>query len=170
MNKRLTFLFLVLIISLYVFITLNYPEQKEEFVKNKTITNYSDLLFHYNVIKYPSNVSVTRLEENVTLGFVTDEWNLNFGMVPVNLSYAKRFIMIKNSEEKSQKISFEVHGSIKPLVVFNKNNFVLSKDETEEVEVYLFTNSTKVGNYSGEIYVKIQKPKYDFLYSVLGWS
>jgi hypothetical protein len=99
----------------------------------------------------------------VTLGFVTDPWNLKFGIVPGNGSYIRRYINIKNSNEKYDKIKLKVFGNISPLVNFSRNEFVLNENESAVIEVRLKTDSAEYGNYSGEIDLIVKVPKYDFL-------
>ena len=71
-------------------------------------------------------------------------------------------------ESKKVKVSFEAYGSISQLLGFSGNGIILLPGESATVKVFLkTTNSTQVGNYSGEVDVVIQKPKYDFLYSIL---
>jgi hypothetical protein len=153
----------VIILFIYLFIiAIQEPAEPTEFVTNKTILNYSNLFFTYKIIKYPTNVEiVSPLKGNVTLGFVTDPWNLNFGIVPGNGSYVKRFISVTNLKEKYNKIKLKTYGNITLLVNFSKNDFVLN--ESAAIEVNLYTDTAEFGNYSGEIDVIIKVPKYDLL-------
>ena len=152
------------IIFLFFIINLQEPPEPKEFVKNKTFTNYSTLFFNYKIIRYPSSVEIEPEEENETLlGFVTDSWNLNFGIIPGDGSFIKRNIEIANLEEVNIKIILKVYGNMSSLIFFRKNNFVLKPNERAVVDVFLFTNDTLQGNYSGEIDLIAQKPIYNFL-------
>jgi hypothetical protein len=77
-----------------------------------------------------------------------------------------RFINLANFKEKDAKISFKVYGNISPFVKFNKNDFILHPNENLTVEVSFHAEGVKIGNYSGEIDVVVQRPKYDFLYAL----
>lgn len=142
------------------------PSEPRDFVKNMTLTNHSDLFYDYEIRKYPSSVEIRLPEpqkENVTLGFVIDPWNLNFGIIPTNGSYVKRNIELANVKGGATRISFNVFGNIIPLVSFSDNDFILNRGERVTIDVYLFTKNVAPGNYSGEIDVVARKPKYDFI-------
>lgn len=165
---------LVLIIALFL-IALPARIQEtepEEFVENMTFTTYSDLFFDYEITRYPTGVEITPskfLEKESVIGVVIDPWNLKFGIVPTGGSFVRRYVELTNVMERAGKVSFKVYGNIKPLVSFSKNDFILHENENSTVTVFLSaTNVT--GNFSGEIDVIAQKPKYDFLYKILGWD
>ncbi len=49
------------------------------------------------------------------------------------------------------------------MIKFSDNNFLLSKDAPNPIEITLETkNSTLLGNYTGEIDIIVKKPKYGF--------
>lgn len=98
------------------------------------------------------------------IGVVVDPWNLNFGIIPVGKNFGTRFIDLENPTDKDVKINFKVYGNISPFVNFTKNDFILHKKEKITIEVKFYAEQAKIGNYSGEIDVIIQKPKYDFIY------
>jgi hypothetical protein len=159
---------LVLIIAVvaFLFIFSKEPPAPEEFVNNKTIENYSTFFYNYEILRYPSNVEIMPIEntnENVVLGFVTDPWNINFGIIPGNGSYATRTIEISNKEERNNEITLNVYGNISPLVVFSKNRFVLKPNEKASIEVFLYSKDSEPGNYTGEIDILSKKPIYNFL-------
>ncbi len=134
------------------------------FVTNKTVVNYSTLLFNYEIARYPSSVEITIIDVNETvLGFVTDPWNLNFGMIPGNGSFVKRNIELANTDEKDIKIILKAYGNISSLVVFSKNNFILKPGEKVSIDIFLYSKNFEPGNYSGEIDVIAQKDIYNFL-------
>ena len=169
MKERISLLLVVvglLVILLFSSIFSFGPPEPKEFVKNMTFSNHSDLFYNYEINKYPSSVEI-RLpkpeKENITLGFVIDPWNLNFGIVPANGSYVKRSIELANVKGGATRISFNVFGDIIPLVSFSDNDFILNRGERVTIDVYLFTKNMKPGNYSGEIDVVARKPKYDFI-------
>jgi len=162
-EKRL----IALIIALLLLLLLLGKPQPTEFVTNKTFTTYSDLFFNYEISKYPSRVEIAKAEpakEKITIGLTVDPWNLDFGIIPEGKNFGTRFINLANLKEKDAKISFKVYGNISPFVKFNKNNFILHPNENLTVEVSFHAEGAKIGNYSGEIDVIVQRPKYDFLY------
>jgi len=165
--KKETKIFLILLTVLFlILISLQELPEPQDFVKERTFTNYSNLFFYYEITRYPSGVEVvssTPIDENVTLGFVVDPWNLNFGIVPTNGSYVKRHIELTNLREIPTRINLKVYGNITPLVSFSENNFVLHENEKVTIDVYLFTNNTEIGNYLGEVDVIAKKPRYDFI-------
>ena len=136
--KERTGLFLIIVSIVIVLIFSSFfsfgPPEPTAFVKNMTFTNHSDIFYDYEINKYPSSVEIRLLEpekENVTLGFVIDPWNLNFGIIPANGSYVKRNIELANVKGGATRISFNVFGNILPLVSFSDNGFIL-KSSTEE--------------------------------------
>jgi hypothetical protein len=157
----------VSIVSIVVltYILWNYFSTPKEFVTNETFVKQSGLLFDYEITKYPSNVEIILpQEQKLTIGFVVDPWNLNFGIIPTGGSYGTRHVIITNYEENKAKIELKAYGTIRPLVSFSKNNFVLGSKESATVDVFLnTTNSTQPGNYTGEIDIVTKKPKHPFL-------
>lgn len=155
----------VVIICSFIFTNLQEPPEPKEFVKNKTFANYSTLFFNYEITRYPSSVEIKsiKLNETTIIGFVTDPWNINFGIIPGNGTFVKRNIELTNLKDKDSKIILKTYGNITPLVSFSKNNFILHTKEKVSIDVFLFSNKTEIGNYSGEIDIIIQKPIYNFL-------
>jgi hypothetical protein len=159
-------LVLIIIVVAFLFIFSKEPPAPEEFVKNRTVENYSTFFYNYEILRYPSNVEIKPTEninENVVLGFVTDPWNINFGIIPGNGSYATRTIEISNKEDIDNEITLKVYGNISPLVVFSKNRFILKPNEKTSIEVFLYSKDSEPGNYSGEIDVLSKKAIYNFL-------
>jgi len=157
----------VVIFLLFIFL-ISYKPEPKEFVTNRTFLSYSDLLFNYEVSKYPSSVQVSSVkptQEKITLGVVTDPWNLNFGIIPAGNNSVKRLIDLVNKKGKDAKVNLKAYGSISPFVIFSKNNFFLHPKENISVGIDFYAASAKIGNYSGEIDVIVQRPKYDFLYN-----
>ena len=159
---------LVVIIAVvaFLFIFSKEPPAPEIFVENRTVENYSTFFYKYEILRYPTNVEIMPIEnvnENVVLGFVTDPWNINFGIIPGNGSYATRTIEISNKEEVVNEITLKVYGNISPLVVFSKNEFALNPGEKSSIEIFLYKKDSQPGNYSGEIDILSKKPIYNFL-------
>jgi hypothetical protein len=161
------YLILAIVTATIIIVLLNNRSQPE-FVANRTVLTYSDLLFDYEVTKYESRAEVTGVypsNKNLTLGVVVDPWNMEFGSIPYGNNTGTRFVSLENLKEKESKVSFVVYGNISHFVDFSKNNFILHSNETTMVEANFHANSSKIGNYSGEIDVMIKTPKYNFLYS-----
>jgi hypothetical protein len=154
----------IVVLAIFLFIATQEPSEPRELVNDKTVSNYSNLLFDYKILRYPTSVEIVSIsEENINLGIVTDPWNIRFGSVPGNGSYVKRFISIKSSNSNYSKIRLKAYGNITPLVNFSKNDFALNGNESSAVEVALYTDSAELGNYTGEIDVIAKTPKYEFL-------
>jgi len=164
-GKILLIAVILIFISLFILNSFQEPPEPKEFVKNKTVANYSNLFFKYETLRYPSNVEIMPLENfnGTILGFVTDTWNLNFGIIPGNGSFVKRNIELSNLEERNIKIILKAYGNISPLVVFSKNDFILKPDEKVTIDVFLYSKDFKNGNYTGEIDLIAKKSIYNFL-------
>jgi hypothetical protein len=164
MSKGILIILLLIAASLLI---LNYTNKPKEFVKNQTFVVTSDLLFIYETTKYPSKVQIIESgKTNLTLGLVTDPWNLDFGIIPKG-GYSTRHVDLNNNEKNKVRVYFEVYGDIKPLVSFSKNNFILNPNEAVRIDIFLKTNETKIGNYYGEIDVIIKKARYEYSLSLL---
>ncbi|MEM7817044.1 MAG: hypothetical protein QXZ20_03965 [Candidatus Aenigmatarchaeota archaeon] len=157
MKNEIIVFMIVLIVFLY-FLSTQEPPEPKDIVSEKEVLNYSSLLFNYKVIRYPTSVEITKPEENINVGLVTDPWNLNFGSIPGNGSSVKRYIAITNLEKKYSTIKLKVYGNISSLISFNKNDFTLN--ESTAVEVILNSTNANFGNYTGEIDIIIKVPKY----------
>ncbi|MEM3393687.1 MAG: hypothetical protein QXY79_01405 [Candidatus Methanomethylicia archaeon] len=168
MKKKTLLLFISILLILLILLT-NFPYQPRGLIENRTFEKHSDLLFTYEITRYPTSAQVlpnTLNQEKLTLGFVIDPWNLNFGIVPPGQNFVTRFIELTNLKDKNAKILLKVYGNISSFVNFTKNNFILKPNETITVEVNFYAEKVEIGNYSGEIDVVVQRPKYDFLHNL----
>ena len=164
--KIIAIFVLVLVIVAFLFIFSKEPPTPEGFVTNRSVENYSTFFYNYEIVRYPSSVeimSVENITETVILGFNTEPWNINFGIIPGNGSYATRTIRVSNKEDSDTEIILRTYGNISPLVVFNSNNFILKPGENSSIDISLYTKDSDPGNYSGEIDVLSKKPIYNFL-------
>jgi hypothetical protein len=156
----------IIVLAVIVFgYSLGGPLEPKDFVSNKTYSNYSNVLYSYEILRYPSNVEIMNLDlrkENATLGFVTDSWNINFGSIPGNGTYVKRNVEFSNRKDSPSKIELRAYGNISSHVSFSQNDFILNPGDKVSVDIYLFSNSTKSGNYTGEIDVIAKKAIYNF--------
>ena len=124
----------------------------------------SNLLFNYEIVKYPSSAEIVPAipGKNITIGVDISPDNLNFGKIPGNGSISTRFINVTNLDADA-KLYLEAVGSIKPYVIFDRNYFDLKSNEKVDITLYFNTTNAAIGNYSGYIYLVVERPKYDFL-------
>jgi hypothetical protein len=154
----------LIVIVMFFFIASMGPFEPKEFVSEREVLNSSSMIFSYNIIRYPTSAEVLQYSgENISMGFVTDPWNIKFGSVIGNGTTVKRFIGIKSSAGKYSRINIRAYGNITPMVGFSKNNFILSENESVAIEVMFDTQNASYGNYSGEIDVVSKTPKYNLL-------
>jgi hypothetical protein len=161
-------LFGAVIALVAIMVWQSIPVEREPAL-NRTFERTSDLFFDYEITRYPSNVEITSTEgQNITIGIVTDLWNLNFGIIPNGGSYGTRHVSVSNMDDKAVKVSLNAFGSIEPLISFGGNDVMLKPGDSASFNIYLnTTNSTIPGNYTGEIDINVEKPKFNFLYSFL---
>jgi len=161
----ISFVFLVFFILLLAgSITPYYKDS----ITNMTFKTYTNILYDYEIVIYPSNAEVSYVEpgqEKLGIGVVTDLWNLNFGSIPPNSSYT-RYIDLTNIGEKDAKVVFKVYGNITPFVGFDYKNFILGSKENATVKIIFNSISAEVGNYTGRIDRIVKIPKYNFLYAL----
>jgi len=145
-----SFLIVILILLIFVLIGLTFN---------------TDKIFYTFELENEYETKVSIIEQQNTsdifLGITTD--NLEFGVMPRE-SVSKRFLNLTNNDDTDYKIILISKGNITPFVNFEKNDFILHKDETVKITVFL--NSSPVvnlGNYTGEIYVISKRPRFLFL-------
>lgn len=134
-------------------------------VANRTIETYSDAFFDYELIRYPSRAEIAdprKFSEEFSIGFNLDPWNLDFGLIPGNGSFSKRFINLTNNGNDA-KVVLATYGNISDMISFSSNNFMLKKSAKSSVDVSFNTGRFLEGSFGGEIDVIIQKPKYVFI-------
>jgi len=142
------------------------------FVTNVSFNVTEDLFFIHEIVKYPTNVTVVKLEDSseVPIGITGDPWNINFGVLPVGVR-GKRTINIANYKQPVFRIKIVCYGDICHMITFDKNDFLLHEGEEAQVVATLDTSlSPFSGDYKGEIDVISDRPKYSFISSILGWS
>lgn len=154
---------LIILLVAFLFVATLGPPDPKEFASNQSASNYSNLMFNYEIIRYPTGAEIVSSNDNVSLGFVTDPWNIKFGIVPGNGSYEQRFVSIKNNKAIASRIIMKTYGNITPFVNFSSSDFLLDSGQSSAIEISLYTGSAPFGNYSGEIDVISKTPKYGFL-------
>jgi hypothetical protein len=164
MRTEMILFLAVVVIVLFSVGYLQGPKAPETFVDNKTVSNYSTLFFDYEIVRYPSNAEIKQVDsEGIILGFVTDPWNINFGVNPGNGSYSTRTIELANKKDKKIKITLKSYGNISDKIVFGKNNLILEPNENVSIDIVFQSREYEAGNYSGEIDLIVKKPIYNFL-------
>lgn len=163
--KTETVLFLIVVVAIAFYASyIQEPGAPEVFVENKTVSNYSTMFFDYEIVRYPSNAEIKNIDsEGIILGFVTDPWNLNFGVNPGNGSYSTRTIKLTNKKDKNVKIILKSYGNISDKIVFGKNDLVLAPNESVSIDIVFQSKNYSAGNYSGEVDLIAKKPIYNFL-------
>ncbi len=173
--KKITLVIITMVIVVAILAVMSIPPE----LAPDRITGYmmtmkkSDLMFVYEVMRYPASGEIIKPEgfnESIKVGIASDTDALNFGRVPGNGSYLKRYVHLNNTKE-ALKVSLKAYGNITPLIEFDENDFVLHKNESVEIGIVFNTvNAKAYGNYTGEIDIIFKKPQYGFLYSFLGWT
>lgn len=126
---------------------------------------FYNLLFEVTTISFTSKAKVfDPREENLTIGFSNDPNILDFGVLPGNGSYSKKYIKIENPFDEKIKVEVRVKGNISSKVFLPKNNFWLNEKERSELEIYFFSNQTLSGYFEGMVDLAIKKPRYGFVY------
>jgi hypothetical protein len=130
------------------------------------LTEKTGKLFYVFKLEKNYTTKVSIIEEkntsNIFLGITGD--NLEFGVIPLK-AVSKRFFNLSNNDNvKDYKILLTVKGNISSMVNFDKNNFILRKEESATITVFLDSSlALKPGNYTGEISVISKRPKFSFL-------
>ena len=164
MKKNIAILLLAAVAI--ILIGISDPAQPKGIVDNKTVETFTNLLFEYNTIRYPAVGEVVQtggLNQNVTVGFATEDWRLNFGAVPANGSYSTRTVSMQNTKDANVLVMLRSHGNISDLVSFDKNDFVLEPNESAIVSIVM-KSQNDIGNYTGEIDITTKKPIYNYNY------
>ena len=135
-----------------------------------------DALFVYEIARYPAYGEILNLEvvnESIGIGLSSDTDALDFGKMPGNGSFSKKFILVNNTNNDAVLVSAKIYGNITPLISFDRNDFVLHINESAEIGAYFKTKTDNqsfgAGNYSGELDIVIKRPQYEVLYWFLGW-
>ena len=159
LSKKIYFLIISIIFLVLILAGMQRPALSAE----KLFA--SNLLFNYEIKSYPSSAEVTPSipGKNISIGVDISPDNLNFGIIPGNGSISRRFLNLTNLQDKDAKVYLAAIGSIKPFVGFDKNDFIIKSNEKIDITVYFNTTNADIGNYSGDIYLVVERSKYDFL-------
>ena len=132
LRKNKSLLFLLLMISIVVFVFINNLPLSKEVISAEFV-----------------------LGEN--MGFDLSPGKLNFGkIIPGNS--ASREIVVENNFDKTVKISIKSSGEISKNLIVSDNNFILNPSESRNVTFSLYTNDlTESRYYKGEIIIVSKK-------------
>lgn len=169
MKKKILLVLLVLLVILLGFLISEFSSTPKEFVTELTTSRSEDLFFTYEITKYPSYVEIVqyRPESDILIGVSVDPWDLNFGILS-NVTRGRKYLILSNLEGENAKISLKSYGNISSMITFEKNDFIIHKNENMTITVFIKPlDTTKPGNYTGEVDVIAKIPKYDFMYYLL---
>ena len=160
-----SFLILVLILLFFALFELTFTTG---FIANLLIKRMENLVYVFELRNnYKTQVSILEQQNisDIFLGVTVD--NLEFGEIPVN-SVIRRFLNLDNKDEIDYKVLLIVSGNISPMISFDKNDFILPKENNMTVTVILDSSiAPKPGNYTGEVSVLSKKPRFLFLSSFM---
>ncbi len=143
--------------------------ETQYFVDERSVDSYSNMLFTYSTIRYPTQVEVVDIPRdtlNFTLGVNVDTDMLDFSAIMMGGS-VKRQINLSTRDGKPSKIMVKAYGSIAPFLSFDKNNFLLHGQD--HVFITLDTQAYPTGNYSGEVDVIVQRSNSGIMQNILGY-
>ena len=142
---------------------IRQPPEPRSFVTTKQFETARNLLFSYEITRYPTGViTVPPDKDTMKIGVIADPWNLYFGRIPrgEGVSASHRFVSLKNENEGAM-IQLSAYGNITPYISFSKNDFILEKGENATVDIqFRLDDTTVLGNYSGEIDVIVSRPVF----------
>lgn len=159
---------LVAVLAVLAFFMASYyePANVGADVSNKTLETSSNLLYSYEVTKYPSSAEVSNprpVNSTLTLGVAVDTSNLNFGIIPAGENTGKRSLQLANLEDAPAMVTIVDSGSVAPFVTFDRNDFVLQPRENTTVDAVFHADNASIGSYDGQIDVIVKRPKFAFL-------
>lgn len=123
-----------------------------------------NFLFKHLEIHYQTKASVLPFLEKV--GVSVDIDKIDFGIAAKGMQIRK-VLNVTNSETLLAKVKVKVIGNISKFVKIEPNNFLLSPNNTQAITLEFF--GKEIGNYTGEIAVRIEVPKYKFMEDFLRW-
>jgi hypothetical protein len=149
-----------------VLVVLNAKPLPRGIATARTVDTYSDMFFSYTEIRYPAKVEVVKMEnsDNITLGIDVGTDEFDFSRLAAGSSVRKT-ITLSSRDNLPSKIIAEARGNIAPMIRFEKNNFVITGNDT----LPLVMDSAGFGNYTGEVSVVIQRSRFDLLRNLLGY-
>lgn len=156
---------LILAVLALLIIVLWPRGERELQIGNVTVKVRDGILFKRETTKYPARIFVTEHLEK--LGVSIDPHELHFGRVAPNMSVRKR-LNVHNGYDLPVKVNLVARGNISAMLSFEPRDFILQPNQSQEVEVKAVART--VGNYTGEVHVVVNLPKYGWLTSFLSWT
>jgi len=144
-----------------------FSNKSYEIVSSYKIEKSQNIFFEIEKTRIPTKALVFNpREKNLTLGFSTEAYVLDFGIIPGNGSYSKKYLDLENFYENRTKVEVKVFGNISSKIYLPLSNFWLEGKEKKRIEIYFFTNQTISGYYEGEVDVIVKRPRYSFVYDL----
>jgi len=121
-----------------------------------------NLLYKFEVHRYPAFINVTKKSENLTLGLSIDPNVFNFGKIPLTeeIKRVRKFLTVSSLND-SGKVKIYFFGNISKYLKASENNFYINKNQNKTIEIWFeVSKDLKEGYYFGEIRVLVIIPKY----------
>jgi hypothetical protein len=168
-DTKIFLIFLIIGIVIVAPIFLSMRPAPESFVRNRSLERYEDMLFNYDIVRYPAAAEIQSPEQpgDIVIGMNVDSDYINFGSILGGGGTSKRQINLSTKDSGNYKIMLRAFGEISKFIKFSENDFVLSGKKS--VYVIMDTAGQNPGNYTGEIDVLVQKSKSTFLKAILGY-
>lgn len=172
-SNKILLLFVVLVLLIFVFwFMLKRILTQENITNIYLVEKDSNLFYNLEIVRIPARALVFSPEENLTLGFSNDPNILDFGIIPGNGSYSKKYLQLENYHDIKVKVEVKTLGNISSKIIVKNREFWLGEKEKTNLEIIFFTNETLSGYYEGEVRVYIKIPKHEIVYSIdkfFGW-
>lgn len=156
-RNRLLVIFILLLIP---------PTFSQEYVKTVTTERRENVLFVYEIIKYPTKVEIIDKNSDFKIGISLDPWLIDFGSIEEGMG-GRRYINIVNDKDYVYKTRLTSFGNISKMIKFGNNNFLVESNKSLNVSVSL--NALSPGNYTGEIDIVLKRFKYPIFNWLLKW-
>jgi len=157
-------------VSFYLFVfifLLPLTTCQENYVDKVSVENKENLIFVYEIVRYPAKIDVMNLDKsNLKLGVSVDPTIIDFGRIYEGMS-GKRYINIFNNKDFIYKATLSSRGNISSMIEFEKNNFLIKERETLNISVT--AKPINPGSYTGEIDVVLKRMKYPIFNWLLKW-
>ncbi|MCX8178768.1 MAG: hypothetical protein N3D75_02995 [Candidatus Aenigmarchaeota archaeon] len=118
-----------------------------------------DMLFYYQIHTFQSKAVVYPKQQDIKLGVSSETTIIDFGEIYEKMGSRKYINITGNSFD--HKVKLYAEGNISKFLIFEKNNFILEKNQVTSIPIY-FSGDTP-GTYEGEIKVVFKRIKYPIL-------
>ncbi len=150
-------------------LAISWPTVPEpgKVVSIKTTETYPQLLFTFDIIRYPSSAEISDISSgNISLAFNITPGSIDFGTVPP-MGTSRRQINLSSRQGISQKIAIKTRGNLSGLVSASDEDFILNS--SKDVSLIFSAGNMTPGMYTGEIDVIIQKSNSDLTRWIFGY-